>query len=145
VRAIDDSHGLWRRVLDDLDNITWDPGEQRWLIRINHPSHALQFNPEMSVSWREHLVHRHRKGPAAALKGAGDYTLVYELASADARKIRLCVKHSPIGKRQPDCAHTSVEWPEGLTKPDRKAIRSDLAHAMRLVHGVPTQTPPPEA
>lgn len=143
VSELDDTHGLWRRVRDDPDDLTWHSEEQRWLPRPEQPS--IQFNPDLSCYWREHLVEQHASGPRSAIGSASRYALVFELAAGQARNLRCLVEHSPQGPTVPDCAHSSVRREAGLTRAERAALRNDLAYAMRLVYGVPTQQPPPGA
>lgn len=143
VVELDDSQDLWRRVRDHADHLTWNSDDRRWMPRPTPPSNALQFDPDMSTSWSQHLQGRHNQGPDAALDYEGRYTLVYGLNVGEARLIGCTVRHSPQASDPPDCAHSSLEWPVPADKSTRKAIRADLSHAMKLVHGESRLEPPP--
>lgn len=133
-----DTDHLWRQFRDSDDYLVWDYDNQRWL-----PSPAaLQFDPEMSSSWTEHLSD-HKIGPDGILDRNKGYSLVGRWQVAALRKLEFPVEHSPCGNRPIDCAHSSVYWPpdavgEGKREPSkslRKQLRSDLAAQMTWVLG----------
>jgi hypothetical protein len=134
---------LWRRVIDHPDHVTWDADKERWLPRPSGSSNSLQFNPELSTFWCEHLQDRHRLLPSSILDPDGRYTLVYQSQVQDVRAIGCTVEHTPQADLPVDCAHTSVWYPSGATdKPSRKAVRNDLARTVILVYGAISQSPP---
>ncbi len=138
---------LWRRFKDDPNHLTWDDE----LGPLPHEDKALQFDNDLSTNWREHLE-GHRIGPSGVL-GCGSksaYTLVGELAVAQAQLMGFLVTHSPDGKIPIECSHTSVSWPPAeihppAKRPDKRArsrLRADMARNFPFVYGEVT-TPPP--
>lgn len=123
----------------------WDADNQRWLPAQNQ----LQFDPELSTYWREHLA-IHDQNPEVLLADNLTYTLVGEWEVEAVRQLHFPVEHSPTGEKPPDCAHTSVYWPpDSLTpsqpepsKAKRRALRGPLAARMTWVYGEITTTPP---
>jgi hypothetical protein len=109
----------------------------------------LQFNPDMSSQWKEHLL-RHNLGPESILEGYPSYTLVGEFPVANLRGHHFKVTHSPRDSKPIDCAHTSVNWPPDSIGENRKeppkgirnALRRDLTSDFKWVLG--TDAPPPD-
>jgi hypothetical protein len=140
-----EAHQLWRRFMATQNSLTWDP-ELGWLP--SPYSNALQMDPDLSTSWRQHLI-RHRAGPLAVLGADGRYTLVGEMAVGDGRRLGFGVRHSPTGCVTPDCSHASVDWPPDSIRPgkvepspsERKRLKYDLSRQFRFVYG-PLPQPP---
>lgn len=104
----------------------------------NVGSNALQFNPEMSAYWREHLDTSHQLG-APAVAGPDDRP-VFEMAIEDLEALGLMVRHTPEDTIPIDCAHTSIFWPGGV-KPQRgqrNELRADIADRVVWVHRDPS-------
>jgi hypothetical protein len=140
VQEIPDSHRVWRAGRDDEDQRVWFGDERRW-IPAPKPPPAIQFNPDLSVAWREHLELVHDLGPAAVLPDG--YTLVWEAQVGAVRALGVTVEHSPP---EPDpwlCAHSSVDLPDGATKAVERAVRTKISQIMRHVHGTLPPTGPP--
>lgn len=141
-----ENDSLWRRFMADEDVLTWDR-ELGWLP--NPRSNALQMNPDLSMAWREHLI-RHGFGPAIVLVADDRYSLVGEVAIRDVKRLTFGVSHSPKGSTQPECSHSSVDWPTDSVRPPatepsqsvRKALRYNLSREFRFIFG--TLPPPPE-
>jgi len=122
----------------------WDYDKKVWI-----PSpEALQFDPDLSGSWREHLQERHGLGPASV--STEDYPLVGEWLVDDIRAHNFQVEHTPQGPLPIECAHTSVWWPANMLEPGkiepnktiRRRLRSGLAGDMSWVHGEISAQPP---
>jgi hypothetical protein len=135
-----------RRFIDSENHLEWDADNRRWL-----PSAAsMQFDPDLSGSWREHLEF-HELSPSSVIDGNHRYTLVGEWSIEALRDIKFVVTHSPISAIPIGCAHTSVDWPRdaiepGSRRPDsmkRMSLRNSLGVRMTWVYGDIT-TPPPE-
>src|SRR5207237_775432 len=122
-QTIPDDHQVWRRLRDHPDHRTWDDDLQRWLPRVGHPETALQFDPDLSTSWRQHLEIQHGLDPRAVITGT-TYSLVYQVDVGSLRALELTVKHTPPdgpeGTRPIGCAHTSAYWPEGVNRARKK-------------------------
>lgn len=134
---------------EDHDQLVWSQDEHRW-VPAPEPPPSMQFNPDLSASWKEHLEGRHLYGPDSTLTRPG-YTLVWELKVADATRLEFTVEHSPTTASAPiECAHTSIWMPLDVsatakkTKDRRHELRTDLAHAMTHVLGR-LPPPPPDA
>jgi hypothetical protein len=150
--SIPESHRLWRRFIDDANHLTWDEDGRP----IPHPlqSNSMQLErgeDGLSTSWAEHLE---VDGGIRedVLDGSSDYSLVGEAhMNVVSAQLRMSVWHNPLGAEPIDCAHTLVSWPEGSNaphstrpaKPERIALKTDLAHAFSFSEGtVRTQRPP---
>ena len=133
-----------RRFRDSENHLTWDYDKGSW---IPAPG-SLNFNPDLSGSWREHLT-KHGLWPESIARDG--YTLVGQWLIGDARDLNFLVDHTPQGREPIDCAHTSLYWPpdsikSGKVEPEpskRKRLRSDLVGHMSWVHGE-IRTPPPD-
>lgn len=149
VEVLSGSDRLWRRVYDHPDSLEYFPDEDRWLPKGSPP--AVQFDPDLSMTWREHLERRHRLGPEAIIADSG-HALVFEMSVDDAEILGCAAEHSPVGDEPVDCAHASILYPplpNDLTRNQRKseqaAVRNAVGRAMRRVHGSVTQPKPPGA
>lgn len=142
---LEDDHHLWRRVKDDPNTLTWVPDEKRWVPSNTHPSNSIQFDPELSTFWREHLEGTHRLTARSITDEVGGYTLAFEMKVEVPRELGACVVHSPTCEKPIDCAHTSVFYPNDMDKSQRFIFRQELAHSMFLVSGSCSQVPPPGA
>ena len=138
-----DGHFL-RRFRDSDNHRVWDYDKKAWV-----PSpEALQFDPDLSGSWNEHLKESHGLGPASV--ASDGYPLVGEWLVSDIRALDFEVEHTPQGSLPIECAHTSVWWPisalkQGKTEPDkptRRRLRSVLAGDMSWAHGEISAKPP---
>lgn len=141
---IPDEHRVWRRAMASLHWHTWDSDRQRWLPRGN----TVDFDPELSTVWADHMESTHGAGPGSALDGYDRYTLVFEVGVSACRAIRCQVTHSPDGPCPLACAHTLVSMPPEVSTAHRKEIKSirmALGRAMSLVYGTITAPPPPGA
>jgi hypothetical protein len=141
------SDHLWRKFRNSDNHVWWSDEDECWLPT---PA-ALQFDPELSTQWREHLE-SHGLGPDSILDVDKGYELVGEWYVSRLEDLNFPVKHTPdlevplIG-----CSHSSVYWPSaeippGKAKPNKDArdrIRSDLSYLMRWMHGTIT-VPKPE-
>ncbi len=140
----DDQH-LWRRVKDDPNMLIWNSDEKRWVPSNTNPSNSVQFNPELSTFWREHLEDSHMLTARSIADDELGYTLVFEIMVEVPRKFGATVVHTPTCERPVQCAHTSVFYPNDLNKGQRFIFRQELAHSMFLVSGSCHQVPPPGA
>jgi hypothetical protein len=132
-----------RRFIDSPNHRIWDADLGRWIPNWS----VLQFDPEMSTYWREHL-RMHGHGPSAILSGG--YSLVGELRANTAQAQGFLVRHTPSDETWFECAHVSVYWPpeeipEGKTIPNkdrRRELRRKLAGEFHWVYGdLPTSGP----
>jgi hypothetical protein len=104
------------------------------------PKNSLQFDPDLSVPWREHLAENHNAGPEAVLADDARYSLVFEITADQAEGLGLTPEHTP----DPDqghpvgCAHSSLWRAESLGPKQRRKLGLEIALAMVLVHGAPT-------
>lgn len=136
---------LWRQFRDSEEHLAWDYDNHTWLPT---PA-ALQFDPDLSTRWSEHL-RAHGLGPESLTDESKGYTLVGEWEISDIRKEQFLVSHTPCGNQPLDCAHSSVYWPPQEVPPDksqpnrdrRRELRSALAAEMIWVHGQVTIQPP---
>lgn len=103
----------------------------------------FKFDPDLSMSWREHLERIHQLG-ASSVTGPR-HPLVFEVNVQSIRQVRFGpgefafrVGHSPQGFNPVECAHASVYWPSNLDKVKREMLRVELAHRMFLCHGQPS-------
>jgi hypothetical protein len=140
---------VWRVVTDDPDHREWDEIDRKWLPRSEHPSNALQFDPDFSSAWRQHLEQLHHETAAVLIDAEAKRTLVFQLPLLAVDDLGLTYAHTPEGSAPPACSHTSVYLPEDASgngkgaKARRKAIRLDVARAMELVMGdLPIEGPP---
>jgi hypothetical protein len=132
----------WHR--DDDGN--WTPKLRVSPVKGRQP--GLQFNPDFSVQWREHLG-MHSKG-ASDLVAATNRPLVFEANVGEIRKLRaegirrFYVAYTPTDEEPLGCAHVSVLL---LLDKELKAaslsLRTDLSNLLALVHGTPS-IPVPE-
>jgi hypothetical protein len=139
-----DDDSVWRRQQDHIDYLEWSYDDDKWLPTAK----ALQFNPDLSTYWRQHLERVHKNEPESIfVEGDHRYTLVYECGVVEIRTLGFGVEHSPEGSTEPpECAHTSVNWPNGnMDKQRRRELRSPLARALQLVYGTISLTTPPDA
>lgn len=127
----------------------WD--DELGPIPHHETSSALQFNKDLSTSWREHLE-QHSIGPAGVLGcRKSPYTLVGELSVLAAREMRFAVTHSPTETIPIGCAHASVSWPieeirPPAKQPDKRArarLRSQIARGFPIIYGEVTSARPP--
>jgi hypothetical protein len=145
---IPESHRLWRRFIDDANHLTWDEDGRP----IPYPlSNSIQIDKDgLSTCWADHLE---ADGAVRedVLEGSSDYSLVGEApVSILSSQLRMNVSHDPLGAEPVACSHTLVGWPEGSNapsstrpaKPQRNALRTDMARAFRFPEGsVRTQRP----
>lgn len=137
---------VWRRLVDSKNHLAWDYDNNRY---VPSPA-ALQFNPEMSTRWGEHLK-MHGLGVADVLENDDRYTLVGEWSVEEVRKMHFPLEHTPDGDEPLGCAHASIYWPPsavkaGTKRPDsvtRTSLRNQLVRGMAFVYGEIT-TPPPD-
>jgi hypothetical protein len=136
---------LWRQLRDSEQHLAWDYDNNAWL-----PSPAaLQFDPELSTRWAEHLL-IHGLGPEDILDKDKGYSLVGQWEISPIRSEHFPVAHTPCGAQPLDCAHSSVYWPpdeipSGKVEPNRdrrRDLRSTLADEMTWTHGQITTQPP---
>jgi hypothetical protein len=137
---------LWRRFSSSPNHRTWDDDLGRWLPNLGD----LQFNPELSTYWRQHL-RMHGKGPLSLLDASAAYDLVGELTIGEIQMQGFPVRQSPDDEdSSKGCAHVSVYWPPGSipqgqhqpTKDQRKLLRTQLARELVWVHGDMPKTGP---
>lgn len=129
---------LWRQFQNSENHLIWDYDNERWLPA---PA-ALQFNPEMSSQWREHLQ-AHGLGANVILSIDRGYSLVGEWPVDAIERLKFPVQHTPVGSTPIECAHSSVYWPpETLpdgkiqpTKDIRNLLRGNLADLIKWVCG----------
>jgi hypothetical protein len=139
---------LWRRFSSSPNHRTWDADLGRWLPNVGD----LQFGPEMSTYWRQHL-RMHGKGPLSVLDGYPGYDLVGELAIDEVQLQGFPVRQSPTEEPSVGCAHVSVYWPPGSIpqghsqpfKDQRKLLRNQLSRELAWVHGDMPKIGPPGA
>jgi hypothetical protein len=142
---IPDNDHLLRRFMDSKNHLEWDADNMRWL-----PSAAaMQFDPDLSTSWKEHLEF-HGMGPEAVIAGNDRYSLVGEWPVKTLRDSRLVITHSPSSSGPIDCAHTSVDWPPDAIEPGKRrpngamrmSVRNSLSVSISWVYGNITIVPP---
>lgn len=95
---------------------------------------ALQFDPDLSADWREHLEVVHYESSTAVLKDDPRYALVGEVPVGVVRSLGFLVHASPHQLSALGCAHASVDWPvaavpAGRTEPP-KSVRRTLKHSL---------------
>lgn len=143
VGKLPDQDHLWRRFTNSPNHLTWDADLERWIPSLS----ILQFDPEMSTYWREHL-RMHGKGASSVLTRG--YTLVGELDIGKIQRQGFPTRQSPNDEPSIGCAHVSIHWPpesvlQGRTQPSkdqRKLLRMRLASEFIWVYGdVPTSGP----
>jgi hypothetical protein len=140
--ALPDDGQLLRSIAHDPDALEWFADEQRWLPTAK----AMQFDPDCSMFWRQHLQEVHDQAPECVT--VGKRPLVFEVRAGSARNLEFGAEHSPDGDTPIACAHSSLEWPGGgpqPPKPVRNALRSDLVRHMELIVGEILLPPPPAA
>jgi hypothetical protein len=139
-----DDHRVWRLVKNEEDALEWIADEQRWVPHSSPPS--IQFNPDLSVRWAEHLEAVHSQTADDQLANDGSaYTLLFEAHVENLRQLNLSVTHSPMGPEPPDCSHASADYPPGLNRSERRAVRNAVSLSMALSAGVVGFDPPPNA
>lgn len=126
------------------NHVTWDDIDSQWHPRMEQPSNALQFDPDWSAYWRQHLAHRHQL-PVASVANES-YPLVFQVTASKVLSIeyeghRFAADHSPQGDLPLDCAHCSVTY-EDAAKFVRKGLRALLANELQLVWGIPIALKP---
>jgi hypothetical protein len=138
-----------RRFIDSPNHLEWDGDNNRYV-----PAHSqLQFDPEMSTQWSEHLSRVHQLGPEVILADAPNYSLVGEWSVDAVRKLAFRVANTPDpdGDGPLNCSHASVYWPLASIVPPktepspskRKKLRNDLNREMTWAFGE-ISTPPPD-
>jgi len=141
-----DDDQVWRRFISSPNHRTWDSDVGRYIPNLGD----LQFDPEMSTYWRQHL-RMHGKGPSSVLEGDSRYDLVGQLAINQVRGEGFPVEQTPHQESPIGCAHVSIYWPPESIQPghkepfrdQRKLLRTKLAHGLTWVHGeMPTIGPP---
>src|SRR5260370_25328854 len=108
----------------------------------------MQFDPDLSGSWHQHLQERHDLGPGSVAND--EYPLVGEWLVSDIRTLDFQVEHTPQGPLPIECAHISVLWSASTLKPGqiepekttRRRLRSALAGDMSWVYGEINAQPP---
>lgn len=136
-----DDDQLLRRVLNREDFLEWHGDLGRWI-----PSLAgLQFDPDgMSVFIRRLLEMAGRNASeVASLGGTKPAELVFAVEAATARSAGFDAEHSPNDTTPIGFAHGSVTRPPGVSKPDFRDMRTDVAVAMDCILGLPIGEPPP--
>jgi hypothetical protein len=138
---IPDDSTLLRSVRHHADDLRWDSDRREWLPT----DRALQFDPDFSTQWENHLVCVH--GLAVDSVVTDGRPLVFDAEAGDFRSISLGVRHSPMGDEPIECAHSSVDWPGGREpdKPAKRKLRAGMRRGMRLVHGEISLEAPPGA
>lgn len=126
---------LWRKTRDHADHLEWYADLGCWLPRVEDPSNALQFNPDLSVLWADHLLGRHEILASSLVAGDEVYNLVFAVDVSAMATLKLRVEHTPTESTPVGCSHVSVWRPESLTKPQRKQLKYALQRLMRLVAG----------
>jgi hypothetical protein len=139
---------LLRRFIDDENHITWE-GDRP----IPHPlmGNSMQFDPELSTFWREHIEDDGNRIDSV-LGRCPEYTLVGEIGVGAALDVPMAVAHDPTDEVPIiGCAHAGVGWspstiPAGShqpTRPEKKRLRAELARGFSFVVGdVHTERPP---
>ena len=132
-------HHLLRLVRDDPDYVWWSSEQNRYLLRV--PGFALQFDPDLSTSWAEHLLDLHGRSPEDLVSPKRELAFrarVGELQGLEG----LTITHSPEGEEPDGCGHVSVLRPEGLPKGLRNSLSTDIALRMHQVAGTVRSAPP---
>jgi hypothetical protein len=145
---IDDGDHLWRRFRDDPNHLVWD--DELGPIPHHEVNSVLQFDEDLSTSWREHLEWHHMR-PVWVLGENPAYTLVGEISVSAARELDFGITHSSQDIIPIDCAHASVSWPASHIhapakrpdKPTRSRLRSQIARNFTFVYGEVKSEPPP--
>jgi hypothetical protein len=143
---IPDGDHLWRKFMDSANHLIWNHDLGRMV-----PSHAaLQFDPDLSSDWREHLELVHQQTASAIVGDDSRYTLVGQFPVGRVRKLDFVVTATPNSIQPFGCAHASVDWPPHTvpehsiepTRDVRKQLRNELAREASWVLGTPTVGPP---
>ncbi len=140
--CVPDADHLWRSVRHDASNLAWHDDEKRWIPAGT----ALQFDPDWSGRWREHLIDIHGLGPSDVAEA--HRPLVFEVQVEAIRMLGMKVEHTPQATDPTDCAHASTWYrTDGAqpTRPERALLRNALAVLLTLVHGAIAMPPPPGA
>lgn len=150
-RNIPEAHHLIRRFRDDPNHLTWD--DELGPVPHHSAGNSLQFDPDLSTSWREHLE-EHGIGPAGVLGWRrSPYSLVGQISVWNARQLNFLVKHTPTETIPTGCAHASIDWPPGEIHPPatqpakavRSKLRSELARGFPIIYGTVDSLRPPGA
>lgn len=132
---------LLRRVLDRPDFLMWHDDEGRWV-----PSLAgVRFDPDGMSVFVLRLLEANRRGPAdvATLGGTKSEQLVFAASTSSIEELGFTAQHTPNNLTPIGDAHASVKPPPDVPQAAFRALRTDLATALRCVHGTPSLTPPP--
>ena len=139
---------LMRRFIDSPNHLEWDSDSNRYIPAAKQ----LQFDPDMSTQWAEHLALKHKLGPEAVLDGNSSYSLVGEWKVDTVLKSQFLVSNTPdLTRTGPlSCSHTSIDWPTSSIVPPkeepspkaRRKLRSELTREMVWIFGDITTAPP---
>lgn len=129
----DDS--IWRLAKDSLDVLIWSDEQQRWLLRV--PGNAIQFDPDLSTLWREHILVVHSRGPDAVCEQPPGRSILFQAVIGALIDLGLGVRHTPQ-EGEHGCAHVSFDRPHPLTKPERRELSMNIADVLVHVAGVIT-------
>lgn len=134
-----DDDELLRRIIAD-QQIVWNDDQQRWVPALS----GVRFDPDGMSTYCDRLLAERGEGPAQVATGGGLKTeeLAFAVIVEDAHSLGFGTHHSPDEETSIGYAHSSVVRPDGLSKNDFKALRTDLAERMTLRHGdVPEEGP----
>ena len=109
----------------------------------NRPG-ALQFDPDLSVHWREH-IELHSLGLSHLVRFKAGAPLVFQAIVGEVRGLRsddgrqMYVAYTPTNEPTFGCSHASVLLlVRDRDKQARDELREDLRPLWRLVYGTPT-------
>lgn len=155
--AVHDGDHVLRQASNSEDHYEWyRDSNGNWVPRLRIKglkgkagAVGLQFDPDLSVQWKEHL-RLHSRGPEDLVRAKPGSPLVFEASVGDVRRLRaegqyrFYVAYTPTDDEPFGCAHVSVLLLlRESQKAARDSLRTDLSELLELVHGTPT-VPLPE-
>jgi hypothetical protein len=152
--VFDDDH-VWRQARDSEDHYSWHQDDDgNWIARLRVKGlkgsmPGLQFDPDLSVQWREHLD-LHGYTPQGLVRAKPNLPLIFEANVGDIRAIRtetlerFYVAYTPMDDEPYGCAHVSVLLLLRKSQSaERDSLREDLSRLLECRYGTPS-VPVPE-
>ena len=143
-----DSASLWRQARDTEDHVEWfesDTGQMVPRLRIRGTGRAvgMQFDPDLSVVWKDHLTGHSLHEADLTSRNSSRGPLIFQANAGDIRNLRaegkrFYVVYTPTDDDPFGCSHVSVlELFKKSRDTDaaRNALRTDLQKLMKLVWG----------
>ena len=147
--AVPDADHLWRQARDQEDYVHWcQTDDDKWIPRLRVTPlkqggpMGLQFNPDLSVVWREHLA-THSLAVEHLVDITPERTLIFETSAEVIRSLRapdgrrFYVAYTPTDDEPLGCSHASILelFDKKANKAASMSLRTDLSEALSLVYG----------